>query len=574
MNIAGNAATASAVAWSGITSKPTTISGFGITDIVSSNSGSPVAADTTTKNGFYYVNSNISPLLGQTDGALFVQAYDNSWASQIYQDYRTGQLAIRGKNSGTWQAWRTVLDSTNFTGSMPNSGVTAGTYNNVTVNAKGIVTGGSNSPYMFTTGGTMTGSLVIQGGTNSLIAQESGTASQWYGRVGSANGTSDRYVFLGTYGSFGAIRCQVNSTGADADLYINTVDGSTGGTVRMPSSVLINGNQALHAGTTSAPSLSIGGSSTSCTGSAAQLNGQAASFYQNAANLNAGTLVAARMPAYTGDVTSTAGSVALTLATVATAGTYNNVTVNAKGLVTAGSNVGYLTGNQTITLSGDLTGSGSTSITAAIAGDSVTNAKLKTMGATTIKGNNSGVANAPADLTPAQVATMLSGQTMNIAGSSTSCTGSAAQLNGQAASYYENRDTTVVGISAGTLTLTRAAGNLTTTIGGRIVAWCEFNGNFATTQSPNAGFNVSSITKNATGDYTVNFTNALANTNYAVVGTAQLDTTNNTTNFNLIVGVARRSGAKATGSCRIGTEYLPTQQLFDAGSISLAFIAA
>ena len=275
MNIAGsstsctgNAVSASAVAWSGITSKPTTISGFGIADIVSSNSGSPVAADTTTKNGFYYVGSNIS-LFGQTDGALFVQAYDNTWASQIYQDYRTGQLAIRGRNSGTWQAWRTVLDSTNFTGSMPNSGVTAGTYNNVTVNAKGIVTGGLASPYMLSTGASMTGSMVIQGGTNSLVAQESGSAAQWYGRVGSANGTSDRYVFLGTYGAFGAIRCQVNSTGAVADLYINTVDGSTGGTVRMPSSVLINGNQALHAGSTSAPSLSIGGSSTSCTGNAA-----------------------------------------------------------------------------------------------------------------------------------------------------------------------------------------------------------------------------------------------------------------------------------------------------------------
>jgi hypothetical protein len=163
---------------------------------------------------------------------------------------------------------------------------------------------------------------------------------------------------------------------------------------------------------------------------------------------------------------------------------------------------------------------------------------------------------------------------ISITGSAASCTGSAAQLNGQAASYYEGRDPTAVGISAGVLTLTRSAGNLTTTIGGRVVAWCEFDGNFVSSQSPNAGFNVSSITKNATGDYTINFTTALANVNYAVTGTAQLDTTNNSTNYNLIVGVARRSGAKATGSCRIGTEYLPTQALFDAGSISVVFVAA
>jgi hypothetical protein len=56
----------------------------------------------------------------------------------------------------------------------------------------------------------------------------------------------------------------------------------------------------------------------------------------NAGNLNSGTLLAARMPALTGDVTTSAGGVATTLATVASAGTYRSVTVNVKGLVTAG----------------------------------------------------------------------------------------------------------------------------------------------------------------------------------------------------------------------------------------------
>ena len=57
-----------------------------------------------------------------------------------------------------------------------------------------------------------------------------------------------------------------------------------------------------------------------------------------------GSVTASQMPALTGDVTTTAGSVATTLATVnSNIGTWNNVTVNAKGLVTAGSNVAYLT---------------------------------------------------------------------------------------------------------------------------------------------------------------------------------------------------------------------------------------
>jgi hypothetical protein len=43
------------------------------------------------------------------------------------------------------------------------------------------------------------------------------------------------------------------------------------------------------------------------------LDGQQGAYYQNAGNLNAGTIPAGRMPAHTGDVTSTAGGVALTL---------------------------------------------------------------------------------------------------------------------------------------------------------------------------------------------------------------------------------------------------------------------
>ncbi|MFV8248540.1 beta strand repeat-containing protein [Bdellovibrio bacteriovorus] len=53
-----------------------------------------------------------------------------------------------------------------------------------------------------------------------------------------------------------------------------------------------------------------------------------------------GTLAAGRMPALTGDVTSSAGSVATTLANSGvTAGTYSKVTVDAKGRVTVGANI-------------------------------------------------------------------------------------------------------------------------------------------------------------------------------------------------------------------------------------------
>ena len=70
-----------------------------------------------TNNGITYVNG--VSLFSQTDGALYSQAYSVDWVHQIYGDYRSGQIAVRGKNSGTWQAWRTILDSTNYTSYSP-----------------------------------------------------------------------------------------------------------------------------------------------------------------------------------------------------------------------------------------------------------------------------------------------------------------------------------------------------------------------------------------------------------------------------------------------------------------------
>jgi hypothetical protein len=48
-------------------------------------------------------------------------------------------------------------------------------------------------------------------------------------------------------------------------------------------------------------------------------------------------------------------------------------------------------------------------------------------------------------------------------------------------------------------------------------AWVNFNG--TGTVAIRASFNVSSITDNGTGDYTVNFSNAMSNNDYAAAGT-------------------------------------------------------
>jgi hypothetical protein len=61
----------------------------------------------------------------------------------------------------------------------------------------------------------------------------------------------------------------------------------------------------------------------------------------------------------------------LDIAPVGTPGTYTQVTTNSKGQVISGSNPGFITGNQTITLSGDVTGSGATSITTTLSSTGV-----------------------------------------------------------------------------------------------------------------------------------------------------------------------------------------------------------
>ena len=80
--------------------------------------------------------------------------------------------------------------------------------------------------------------------------------------------------------------------------------------------------------------------------------------------------------AISGDATGTgtlSGGLVLALAASGvTAGSYSNVTVDAKGRVTGGSNPGYLTANQNITVSGDATGSGTTAIALTLASSGVT----------------------------------------------------------------------------------------------------------------------------------------------------------------------------------------------------------
>ena len=95
---------------------------FSGTTFYSGNSGSAEHnANNMKYNGHYYYSSNgPATTLGaqSTDGAIYEQAYSTNWAGQIAQDYRDGQLFVRGLNSGTWQSWYAIPKFTTTTGGL------------------------------------------------------------------------------------------------------------------------------------------------------------------------------------------------------------------------------------------------------------------------------------------------------------------------------------------------------------------------------------------------------------------------------------------------------------------------
>ena len=94
-----------------------------------------------------------------------------------------------------------------------------------------------------------------------------------------------------------------------------------------------------------------------------------------------------------------------------------------------------------------------------------------------------------------------------------------------------------------------------------VKAWVNFNGTGVV--AIRAGYNVSSITDNATGDYYINFTTAMPDVNYSASGIGSNVTTDS--RWLLEYGVPRTTSAFRVAS--IST----TQSFIDGTFINLAF---
>ena len=110
-------------------------------------------------------------------------------------------------------------------------------------------------------------------------------------------------------------------------------------------------------------------------------------------------------------------------------------------------------------------------------------------------------------------------------------------------------------ITAGAgITVTNGAGSISiANTGGAVAAtqlakaWVNFNGTLTSPITPRANYNISSVTKNSTGNYTLNFATALADANYSVTASGNFFTGNSW------VAAPYSGGTKSTSAVQIAT---------------------
>lgn len=382
------------------------VTGSGTGSIATSLSNTGVVAGTYTKvtvdakgrvsTGASLASSDVTTALGYTpyNGATNPSGFLT--ANQT--------ITVSGDATGS--------GSTAITLALANSGVTAGTYTKVTVDAKGRVTAGANpttlAGYGITdglsnTGGSVTGTLTFSGGatvtglptpsasgdaTNkSYVDAQIASVAQSVSWKANAQAASTSNLTLSGTQTIDGYAAQVgdrvlvkNQTTASqngvyvvaAGAWARATDADIGSEVKGMAILVINGtvnalSQWVNTNTT-APV--IGTDAITYT----MLQGSGSTY-------TAGT-----------GLTLTSNQFSIT-STGVSAGTYTKVTVNAQGQVTTGASLtgsdvntalgytayngatnpsGFLTTNQAITLSGDVTGSGSTAITATLANSGVT----------------------------------------------------------------------------------------------------------------------------------------------------------------------------------------------------------
>lgn len=115
---------------SGYSASTGTTDNIGGVQFRNTGSNAGTNADTIDSNGITYYTAGVANFSGNaTDGALYSQRYSTSWQHQIAGDYRSGMIAVRGRNNGTWTSWRTIIDSSTIGSQSVNYASSAGNSN-------------------------------------------------------------------------------------------------------------------------------------------------------------------------------------------------------------------------------------------------------------------------------------------------------------------------------------------------------------------------------------------------------------------------------------------------------------
>ena len=393
-------------AFSSITNTPTTFSGYGITDVQP-------------------INSNLTAVANLTQNGIVVKTAGTT-ATIVTVTGSAGRVTVANGDGTTG----------NPTIDLAASGVGAGTYKSVTVDSYGRVTGGSNpstisgygiSDAVNKTGDSMSGSLVIASGahitlndlpvnstdaTNKAYVDSAIAGLSWKAPAKVAAGSNitlsgyqtidniavvagDRVLVIGqtdpTQNGVYVVSASAWTRSTDANTQAE-LEGLAilveQGVVYTNAAFVCSNTGTLTFGTTAISFIQFNGASGVIAGTGLTKNGNTLHVAFGAGmtelpsndigiNLytNGGLIL-------TTDGSTSSVSVAAQLALANTGvagGSYNTVTVDVHGRVTAGSNTAYLTGNQNIVVSGDATGSGATAIALTLAASGVTAGTYKSV---------------------------------------------------------------------------------------------------------------------------------------------------------------------------------------------------
>lgn len=123
--------------------------------------------------------------------------------------------------------------------------------------------------------------------------------------------------------------------------------------------------------------------------------------------------------------------------------------------------------------------------------------------------------------------------------------------------------------SGGVLSFNSGYGSVATAYGVR--AWVNFDGTSGSIGSGRANGNVSSITDNGTGDYTVNFSTAMPDANYCAFGSVIGSSNTDATNGFLNGGLNAATGTHSTSAFRFITLHV-TNGPTDYNQVQVAVI--